>query len=100
MAVVASKVVGISDVRRDATELIEHAKKAHEPVLVCVRSRPAVYIVDDADYERMQDQLRRLRHAAFWQGVEEAEREYFAGQARSYEDVDSLIGDLGLGSVD
>ena len=90
------KVVSITDVRQDATKLVELAQKTREPILICVRSRPAAYIVEAEEYEALQRDLKRLRHDLFWQGVEEAEAEHRAGLSRTYENADEMIEDLGL----
>ncbi|MGH2370648.1 MAG: type II toxin-antitoxin system Phd/YefM family antitoxin [Chloroflexota bacterium] len=90
------KIVNITEVRQDATKLIEHAKTSKQPVLVLQRSRPAAYLVDAGEYDRMQAELKRLRHEQFWQDVAEAETEYRAGKARVYGDAESLIADLDL----
>ena len=90
------KVVSITDLRQDATKLVDFAQQTHEPVLVCVRSRPAAYIVEAETYDELRREVARLRHELFWQGVAEAETEYRGGQGRDYTDVEALIADLGL----
>ncbi len=90
------RVVSITEVRQDATKLVEHIRETREPVLVCVRSRPAAYIVDAEAYEAMERDLKRLRHELFWRGVAESEAEHRAGLSGSYESADDLIADLGL----
>ena len=90
------KIVSITDVRQDATRLVDHAHEAGEPVLVLQRSKPAVYLVGAAQYEAMAAELKRLQHALFWQDVAAAEAEHRAGRGRVYDDVERLIADLGL----
>ena len=90
------RVVSITDVRQDATRLVQHVNQAREPVLVLQRSRPAAYLVDAVTYEAMDAELKHLRHEQFWQEVAEASDEYQAGSARVYDDVDQLIADLAL----
>lgn len=90
------KVVSITDVRQEATKLVEHARQNREPVLICVRSRPVAYIVDAEEYDALRRDLKRLRHELFWQGVAEAEAEHRSGQSRTYDDVEQLIADLEL----
>lgn len=92
------RVVSITEVRQDATKLVEQIRETREPVLVCVRSRPAAYIVDAQAYEAMERDLKRLRYEAFWRGVEESEHEQRAGLSRVYESAGDLIADLGLES--
>ena len=93
---VAMKVVSITDLRQEATKLVEHAHHTREPVLVCVRSKPVVYLVEATTYEDLQREVKRLQHALFWQGVAEAEAEHRAGQSEEYPSADAAIADLGL----
>lgn len=62
------------------------------------RSRPAAYLVGAESYERMQAELRSLRHELFWQGVGEARAEHQRGESTTYPapDVEALISDLHL----
>jgi prevent-host-death family protein len=90
------KVVSITDLRQEATKLVAYAQQTHEPVLVCVRSRPAAYIVEAETYDELRREIRRLRHELFWQGVAEAEAEHATGQSKSYASADDAIADLGL----
>ena len=90
------KIVSITDVRQDATKLIKHAQTVGEPVLVLRRSQPVAYLVDARQYEAMQEDLKRLRHAAFWEDVTAASDEYRTGDARVYDDAQALITELGL----
>ena len=55
------KIVSITDVRQDAASLVEYANRTHEPVLVCVRSKPAAYIVEASTYEEMERGIKQMR---------------------------------------
>jgi prevent-host-death family protein len=90
------KVVSITDVRQEATKLVEHAQETREPVLICVRSKPVAYIVEAEEFEAMQRELKRLRYTLFWQGVAEAEAEHRAGLSKNYDNADEVIAALGL----
>lgn len=92
------KVVSITEVRQDATRLVEHARQTREPVLVCVRSTPAAYIVDAEAYDAMERDLKRLRYELFWRGVAESEEEHRAGLSQVYDSAADLIANLGLKS--
>ena len=92
----AMKVVSITQVRQDATKLVDHTQQTHEPVLICVRSKPVAYIVEAELYEAMQRELRRLRYERFWEGVGQSEAEHRAGLSRVYESAEGLIAELGL----
>ncbi len=90
------KTVSITDVRQDATKLVDEVRSSGQPLLVIQRSKPAAYLVASEKYEEMEAELRRLRHEAFWHGVHEATEEYRRGEAKVYDDVEELIADLGL----
>jgi prevent-host-death family protein len=90
------RVVSITEVRQDATKLIDEATSTHEPILVIQRSRPAVYLVDAERYEAMERDLYELRRQSFWQEVDEAWAEHERGESPVYDNVESMIADLGL----
>jgi prevent-host-death family protein len=90
--------VNITQVRQEATRLVEHVRRTHRPILVIQRSCPAAYLVDATDFEALQQELRDLRHQLFWQDVAAAQAEHRAGQTRVYDSADDLIADLELQS--
>jgi|SRR5579864_8066814 len=90
------KVVSISAVRQNATQLITEAERTHTPFLVLRRSRAAAYVVPAADYEAVEEELRQLRQQVFWHDVDEAWAEHQRGEGIRYDDVEGLISDLGL----
>ena len=92
----AMKVVSITEMRQDVTRVVEHAQRTHEPVLICVRSRPVAYLLEVGMYEAMQHDLKRLRHELFWQDVRAAESEHEAGQSQAFDSADDLVADLKL----
>jgi len=90
------RTVTITELRQEATKLIDETQRTHQPILVIQRSRPAAYLVDAETYEAMERDLRDLRRQAFWQEVIEGREKYRTGDTRVYEDADDLIADLGL----
>lgn len=90
------RTVSITEIRQDATRLIDEAERNHETLLVVQRSRPAAYVVPVADYEAAERELRELRHRVFWQDVDEAAAEHESGEGVVYDDAEALIRDLGL----
>jgi prevent-host-death family protein len=88
------KTVGVSDLRARIADVLEDVAASDEPTIVLHRSRPAAYIVSPEHYERDQSELRMLRRQLFIREVREAEAEYRAGEARSFDDVEDLIGEL------
>jgi len=85
------RTASISQLRKDLARLVEDVQASHEPVLVIQNSAPVAYLVAAEDFERAQEELKRLRHDVFWAGVDEAEREPSVPL-----DVDALLAEHGL----
>jgi prevent-host-death family protein len=88
------KSVAITELRQRAADVVDEAGSSDEPTVILQRSRKAAYLVSPDRYERDQEELRTLRRALFLAEVREAEAEYAAGQARSFEGVEELLDDL------
>ena len=90
------RTVSITEIRQNATRLIDEAERTHTPLLVVQRSRATAYLVPAADYEAAEQELRDLRHQVFWREVDEAQAEHERGEGVVYDDAEALIGALGL----
>ncbi len=88
------KTVAITELRQHAADVIDEAGSSVEPTVVLQRSRKAAYIVSPERFEQDQAELRTLRRALFLTEVREAEAEYVAGKARSFDDVEALLDEL------
>ncbi len=88
------KSVPITDLRQRAADVIDEARTSNEPTVILQRSRKAAYLVSPDRYEHDQDELRTLRRALFVAEVREAEAEYTAGTASSFDDVEELLDEL------
>ena len=88
------KTVGVTELRARAAEILDEVRNTDEPIAILQRSRPAAYLVGAEQYEAERAELRTARRALFLREVREAEAEYSAGEARTYQDVDDLLGDL------
>ncbi len=88
------KTIPISDLRQRVADVIDEVQATDEPTVVMQRSRKAAYIVNPARYERDQAELSSLRRAVFLAEVREAEAEYRAGEATTYDDVEQLLDEL------
>jgi prevent-host-death family protein len=88
------KSIAITELRQRAANVIEEAGSSDEPTVILQRSRKAAYIVSPVRFEHDQAELRTLRRALFMSEVREAEAEYAAGQARSFDDVEDLLDEL------
>jgi len=88
------KTIPISNLRQHVADVIDDVQASDEPTVVLQRSRRAAYIVNPDRYERDQAELSALRRAVFLAEVREAEAEYKAGDARTFDDVDQLLDEL------
>lgn len=90
----AMKHVGVTELRRRTAEILESLHDAEEPVAILQRSQTTAYLVDARQYEAEREELRAARRALFLREVREAEAEYHAGSAVTYDDMDALLADL------
>ena len=59
------RVIGITEVRQDATRVIRQAQASDEPTLVVLRSTPAAYIVGAARYDELIEEVEGVAPRAF-----------------------------------
>lgn len=57
----APKIVPISDLRQDATNIVKAVTDSREPVFITQRGRAAAVLVSMQRYEQMQQELEMLR---------------------------------------
>ena len=88
------KSIAITELRQRTAHVIEEAGSSDEPIVVLQRSRKAAYIVSPERYEQDQQELKVLRRALFLMEVRDAEAEYAAGKADTFESVDELLDNL------
>jgi prevent-host-death family protein len=88
------KTIGVTDLRQRTAEILREVHESDEPVAIIQRSEKTAYLVDATRYDAEREELRVARRALFLREVREAEAEYAAGQAATYDDVDSLLDDL------
>ena len=88
------KTVPISEFRQRTAEIIDDLRDG-EPALLLQRSRKVAYLVGSDDYERDQAELAALRRGLFLAEVREAEAEYRAGEATTFDSVEDLLTELG-----
>lgn len=77
----APKIVPISDLRQDATNILKCITTSREPIFITQRGRAAAVMVSMQDYERIQHELEILRLLA------KGEHEIQAGAGFDMDDV-------------
>ncbi len=88
------KSIGVTELRQRTAEILESLHEAEEPLAILQRSQTTAYLVEARQYEAEREELRAARRALFLREVREAEAEYQAGDAATYDDVDALLADL------
>ncbi len=74
-------IVPITDLRQDATAIVDRASTTREPIVITQRGRPAAVMVSVETYERGQHELELLRLLA------RGEREIEAGEGTDLDEV-------------
>ena len=74
-------IVPISDLRKDAANILDRMKKSHEPVVITQRGRAAAVMVSVEEYERAAHE-REILHL-----LVQGDKEVAAGKGYELEDV-------------
>jgi prevent-host-death family protein len=88
------KSIGVTELRKRTAEVLDELQGSEEPVAILQRSQTTAYLVDASHYDAEQAELRAARRALFLREVREAEAEYQAGDASTYERMDDLLNEL------
>jgi prevent-host-death family protein len=75
------KIIPISDLRQNASEVVKQVSSSREPVFITQRGRAAAVVVSMESYERSQHEREILRLLAL------GEKEIEAGTGYSLDDV-------------
>jgi len=57
----APKIIPISDLRQNASDIIKRVSSSHEPIFITQRGRAAAVMVSMEDYEHSQNEIEILR---------------------------------------
>ena len=88
------KSIGVSELRKRTAQVLDEVRESEEPLAILQRSQKAAYLVDAALYDGQLAELRAARRQLFLREVREAEAEYAAGEARTYDDMEALLDEL------
>jgi len=77
----APKIIPISDLRQNASEIIKRMSSSREPVFITQRGRASAVMVSMKDYEHSQHEIEILRLLA------RGEKEIEAGSGYDLDDV-------------
>jgi prevent-host-death family protein len=77
----APKIIPISDLRQNASEIIKRMSSSREPVFITQRGRASAVMISMEDYEHSQHEIEILRLLA------RGEKEIEAGSGNDLDDV-------------
>lgn len=80
------KVELVTNLKRQATKILDELHSSKEPVLITEHGLPSAYLVDVQDYELMQRQLELL------EGLSRGERAVIEGRAFSQAEAKEKMG--------
>ena len=88
------KSIAVTELRQRTAEVLDEVRSSEEPVAVIQRSQVAAYLVGAEHFDTVMTDLATARRELFLREVHEAEAEYAAGAAQTFEDIEALARDL------
>lgn len=89
------KIVPITDLQRQAGQLISEVVNSDEPIIITQRGRAAALIVSAARYAQIEADLQRLDELELLELVTRARAEIAAGQTLSQQQVKARLAKRG-----
>lgn len=80
-------IVPITDLQRQASQIIGGLSVTDEPVIITQRGRAAAVIISSDRYQEIEDDLRRLDELELLELVNEGKRAVATGDTISHEEV-------------
>lgn len=87
MHLTMKNIVPITDLQRQAGQIIGSLSDSDEPVIVTQRGRAAAVIISADRYEEIEEDLKRLDELELLELVEQGKRAVAAGDLISHEEV-------------
>ncbi len=84
------KIVSISSLRQQATQVVKDLREHRQPWTLIQRSRPVAVLVDYDTFEAMQNRLRELEEEHLLRVVAEGRKEHRRGRARRIKSLADL----------
>jgi len=85
------KIIPITDLQRQAGQIVSGFDETAEPVIITQRGRAAAVLVPVARYEQMEEDLARLDELELREMLTVAEAQIAAGQTISHQKVKDRI---------
>jgi prevent-host-death family protein len=85
------KIIPITDLQRQAGQIVSGFEQSAEPIIIARRGRAAAAIISVARYEEIEEDLARLDELEIRQMLERAEAQIAAGHTTSHEKVKEQV---------
>ncbi len=85
------KIIPITDLQRQAGQIVSGLNETAEPVIITQRGRAAAVLLPVARYEQIEEDLARLDELELREMLSEAEKQIAAGQTLSHRKVKERI---------
>jgi len=86
------KTLPLSEAKDKLSALVEEAETTHEIISITKHGRPAAVLMAADDLESLHETLFWLSQPGIQESLNEAEREYAAGETTSGEDLRAQFG--------
>jgi prevent-host-death family protein len=86
------KIIPVTDLQRQAGQILSSLSDSDEPVIVTQRGRVAAVLISAGRYSQIEDDLQRLDDLELAEMVKRAREAREAGETISHENVKKRIG--------
>ena len=84
------KIISISSLRQEATQVVKDLQEHREPWTLIQRSHPVAVLLDYETFEAMQNRLRELEEEHLLRVVAEGRKEHRRGKTRKIKSLADL----------
>lgn len=88
----AKNIIPISDLQRQAGQIVDRLKESDDPVIITQHGRAAAVLISPKRYNDIQEDLRRLDDIELLSMLKEAEVALAEGKTISHEEVKKRLG--------
>ena len=85
-------IIPVSDLQRQAAQILLDVNKSSEPIIITQRGRPAAVLISTKRYAQIEEDLELLDDLELAQMLQQAERERLEGKTLSHEEVKRRLG--------
>ena len=85
-------IIPVSDLQRQAAQVLTDVNASSEPIIITQRGRPAAVLISAKRYAQIEEDLELLDDLELAQMLQQAERERLAGKTLSHAEVKRRLG--------